>query len=326
MSKASLLRDSRWKKNYLVAGNYTPLQSLSRLRFDRRNRLDRLVLSLQHRLGIKSPAPAADQNLVNHIVEALGDDVSLFLFNTAWYKDSLYVGYAGQGSKIFFLKIYRNDHEALYQKHHYNLVQENFSGFFEVVPLINVYRNILIYAYEDLRVQTNDMVVESKIQAYQEQKILSSSVKKTVYEILPPDIYFVLDKEYRNLSGLVRDWSGSQDLSVTMIPSHGDMTPWNMGLSPTGQTWLFDFEEAGWRTAYYDYYHYKLQGLSLAGQKPDWDAVLPNVPYAREFLILYLIDQIYHAIDRYGRYQDKALKNLIQSKTQWLQTLLEQQA
>lgn len=325
MDKIFTLYDSKLKKHYLVSGRFTDLLKISTLRLGKRNKLDRFFLWLQSLLNMKISVSKRTEEVIKNLNKCFETPVSaLLLFDTSWYKETLYIGYVQVAAEVFFVKIHRNQQEALFHKHQASFVQQHFSDSFVIVPVIKSFDNVLIYPYinSELRSDITENIVSINLHFLEKAKI-----EKPFSEILPTDIYFIMEEFDSLLAKKIKKWAQKQENGVPLVPAHGDMVPWNTAVNADGKMVLYDYEQAGWHTILYDYFHYLLQPIALQKNviRLEEAGLDKNLPYFETALTLYLIDQLYqsaHKIKQAG-YGDKPFKNQIKNKSFWLAALLD---
>lgn len=314
------LYDSKFRPFYLGHGDFRRWIGRSRLRLGNRNRLDKLFLTLQ---SILKPKSKPDK-IIDELTACLPGLQDCLLFDTSWYKETRYIGYAGAAGRDYFIKVFRDEQEALFQKHRSLFAENFFRPFFSVVPVAHGYRHILAFPYLSFqKISAGSKLVREQIMAMNRHFLAGDPLYKKMADILPSDLYFILDPA---LSEKIRPWLDNNPNSLPILPAHGDLTPWNTGMDANGKVILFDDEQAGWHSPWYDYFHYTLQPAALQDRAVSvyrYGLDL-DLPHARDGLILYLVDQIYQARHRQKQqgYADKPFLSMIRHKSQWLEELL----
>ena len=312
--------DSKFKRRYLVMGRYRSLLPVMALRLGLRNWLDKAMLFFQWR---GKPVSSRLAEILKQVPSAIPGNIhSALLYDTSWYKDSLAIGYVRADENLYFLKICPTMHDAMFQQHQADFVARYFGNVFTTVPVIRQYQQCVVYPYISVKTVHSDRLMDIIIAANQ-RFLKECSVEKTVSEIIPRDIHFVLDQWNPEIAKAFKSWmSRYQDHSVPFVPVHGDLTPWNTGMADD-KIVLFDYEQAGWQVPFYDYYHFVLQKPALDGKVHAITHLVTELPYQSLSLVIYLVDQIYQAIDKQKMgYHDNALQTML--KTTWLQQRLEQ--
>ena len=328
MDKPFLLYDTKFKKNYMAYGSYKGLISLLKLRLGLRNVADKFLLSVQYLLKINSSLDKRSAGIFSDIVACFEHKIeAAILYNTSWYKETMYIGYIQTSEKLFFIKVYRNQQEALFQKHQSDFIEKFFAKDFNLVPVTQHYNNILVYNYVSLTKQSDEAkIIFEKIIRLNQEFVKTAKIDKMVSDILPSDIYFVFDQWNRDLSLKIKSWVLAHKTRVPVIPCHGDMTPWNIAVKKNGEVFLFDYEQAGWHTPFYDYFHYLVQPAALKNEKLIYKNLNIHIGHENTdiFLILYLIDQLYQAADKLRNgYQDKHFLTMVRNKAILLSELLD---
>lgn len=331
MNNPRTLFDSTFRLNYFVYGSYCHLIKRINVRLNRRNRLDRAILRLQSIFQIKGKTDHKSDIIHDNLKKLFNNTIhSFILFNTNWYKESLYIGLLEGQNKLYFIKILSSIEDCEYQKFQSIFIQNNFSSEFTIPSIEKTNQNIIAYEYiEQSGYSYSDACIKDKIIALNKKFISESTIVKSTTTIIPDDFFYII-KEQARLSELVRNWINSNTgIEFPIIPVHGDMTPWNVFSSKDNSIILVDFESAHWNIPFYDYYHYILQPIALKSTIIPIRSIDMSVEYIhlRETLILYLIDQIYYNTRRMHEYSynDKSIQNLLNNKIYWLLELLNEQ-
>jgi hypothetical protein len=321
MDKIFQLFDSRLHRNYVVSGKFRKLIPLISFRLPPRNFLDQIFLYLQLFIKsgvIKDPLLQQQFGKLNKYFKNID---GFIFFKTSWYKETQFTGILQDGQEHYFIKIFKSHEETLFQENQFNFVNKYFSDYFSTITIEKYFDNILANKYiPHARPIGIEDHIEHKILEMTNDFINKQAIVKPVKDCLPIDLGFVLG-EQKKLLGRITSWAQKQELSI--IPVHGDMTPWNMFVDDLGQIVLVDYEAAGWQVAFYDYFHFILQPLALKKNAVPIDKMV--IDTNKDTLILYLVHQLYkhHSEIKQSGFDDKAIRNLVHNKIKWLNELLD---
>jgi hypothetical protein len=257
-------------------------------------------------------------------------DDALF-FHTAWYKETQWIGAMAFKGADYFVKIFKESEECLFETRQNAFVRDHFNGPFVTVPIsMTSHIHMLMPLVRRVRpVGPHDHIME-KLILVNDTFLRHNAITKEALDMVPMDMHSIVHGlSYQPVIRAASDFLSGQKKPVSVVPMHGDMTPWNMFVGADEKIILVDYERAGWHVAYYDLFHYTLQPLALradftplaqAFKGQEWfDATA-----LKNHLILYLMDQIYFDLDGAlrKRYRHQFTDRLIAHKTRWLHEIL----
>lgn len=330
MPEPRFLFDSKAQWHYLGFGGYRKLLPYLTFKSGTARRLDRLALSLQSCLPFLSrQIDIQTKMLWDKLVHLYGNSMNAaLLYNTSWYKDTTYIGIIDTPQGRNFVKVYPKQEDLIFQLHQAKFIQEHFSGPFTTIPVLRAQDSFLVSPHiPRKRSIDKDDHIDSNIIHLSNRLRNATQVFKPARDIIPIDIGVIFMKAgdpvlYRR----IRSWALEQHQPLPIIPVHGDMTPWNLYVSLEEKIVLTDYERAGWHVPFYDYFHFVLQPLARQDEAPALDKIVFDLEFdqARQALILYLIDQLYHdMVSHFDKgHTHRYMHNLIKNKRQWLMQAL----
>ncbi len=335
MKKAVSLRNFKGQALYIATGDYGPLVPFLSFKSGLQGWLERMALGVQRFF----PKRLADrvsvlEQIEREMVQAgLSTIRAAFLYKTGHYKPTQWIGTVETEKGRYFVKTYAKPEDVLFESHHHTFIESHFRGPFVTVPVLAAQNGILVMpAVARRRSLARGDHVEEKFLQINAQFLKEANLKKNIHEMIPMDLLAAVHgSEYRDRIGHAVSWvRARRERDISLVPVHGDATPWNMFVTPDEKIVLVDYERAGWRTPWYDVFHFILQPAALRSRHRSLKSLIFKRNWFEheamtDALILYLLDQL--AFDLHDRlvqgYDGKHLRRLIRSKLEWLDEIIK---
>lgn len=326
-----VLHDIKLRPRYAATGDYARFIPILSVKPGVKGAIEKRFLQLQKYMpsvNTKLDDLTAFSGLERFLNMPIADGL---FFHTAWYKDTQWIGALAHKGTDYFIKIFKQTEECLFETRQHIFVRDHFNGPFVTVP-VSMASHVHIFSPLIPRARgvcADDHIIQ-KLILVQDMFTQTRVIQKQAYDMIPMDMHSIVHG--LNCRGVVRaadNFVKSYDKPVNVIPMHGDMTPWNMFVGYDEKIILVDYERAGWHAEYYDLFHYVLQPEALrTAHKSVHDIMRSQNWYEPQVhkinLVLYLLDQIYFDLDTSlrKRYRHVFIDRLIEHKTRWLAELV----
>lgn len=333
MQKVHSLRDYKGRPLYAAMGAYVPLMPALSFKRGLPGMLERTALKLQRLLPKKiSPKTNMLEQIEREMVKAgLATIQAAFLYDTGWYKRTHWIGAVETGKGRYFVKVYAQPEDVLFEERHHAFIREHFSGPFVTVPAVVAQNGVLATPIMARSRDVNsDDHIEEKLLQINEEFLKKPGMCKAPREMIPLDLRtLVHGSEHQERIKRALSWVQARGSAVPLVPVHGDATSWNMFVSADEKIVLIDYERAGWHVAYYDVFHFILQNAALLPRHQGLKRLILNKNWylrekMEEALVLYLLDQLSFDLHEaaIGGYNRKHFQRLIRSKLEWLDEMI----
>ncbi len=328
------LRDAKFTDRYLVAGKPWDLVSTLSFLEGMRERAEHVGFMIQRLWPVKRQCRDYD---IMRPWEILNKEIPIdraFLLDTRWYKQTVFIGpIVDQNEKKHFIKFFKNRDDAALANHQSDFMMTHFGKYFNVVPvkvLAEVIADYPLIAHSDTPIPFSELLREVKDITTRHFEIYQDNTKPlTSFITLDMPIMF---KQHGSeiVWQQVRDFIQSHDgAAVNIVPTHGDMVPWNTFYSEQGEMTLVDYERSGWQAPFYDFFHLVVQPGCMRAKEIDVQALLRDIYHDTQqaiiWFILYLLDQLRFDMDSYYNQQQQypRLKKTIDIKLNLLTIALK---
>ncbi len=329
------LRNGKLKRCYVYTGRPWKLQQTYGFLSGLRKKLESFVLCFQwYVYPFKSICRAQKINETWMILNEVVKIQDAFLLDTSWYKNTVFIGAVrDQSGKEYFVKFYQDRHEATYAVEQSAFMKEYFSNYFQILKIVSPAQWI---TFSPLIQHNTDKIPFSEI--WMSIHEFSNDFYQKYYQNIKPLISFIhhdlaqLLKHHENTQDLWLDIQkflhDYQDLTIPMVPTHGDLVPWNLFYDQNGVITLIDYERCGWHVPYYDFFHLIVQTGAIKGHICDLNMLWADVPHIRAkvviWFVLYMLDQLQYDLNSYYRQKQQytRLKKMINIKINLLKSAL----
>ncbi|MBU0943574.1 MAG: hypothetical protein KJ804_10955 [Proteobacteria bacterium] len=213
------------------------------------------------------------QKVDKFLVRPCGKKWDGLFLSTSWYKETVLVGCAETGSRMFFFKVFKHQSIANQEAARMKIIRDLYERWFEIPRVEGVHGRLLVLSYlprlewlppREGRQLLKKALIEMPENSEQQYASLEKLINSMSYRMDSFNKAGVSKSKAMQILEKIKNALRPHIDSYPIQLAHGDMTPWNSYRTTDGRMALVDSERAGFRVRYTDFLHYHAQPRAIA--------------------------------------------------------------